>query len=228
MKQRILYVEDEVILGQLVKDSLEHHGFDVILVTNGNESIASFKTYNPHLCLLDIMLPGVNGYEVAEHIRSLDKKVPIIFLTAKIQATDLVSGFKSGCNDYIRKPFHMEELLLRIQNWLTVKYGDNETIQHNNYQVGAFIFDLQKQMLRYKEQSTRLSHKESELLGILCDHKNTIVSRDYILQKVWGGHTVYNSRILDVYISRLRKYFMPDTHIEIITLRGIGYKFIYK
>jgi DNA-binding response OmpR family regulator len=228
MKQRILYVEDEQILGQLVKESLEKHGFDVLLVANGNDSFPLFKKYSPHLCLLDIMLPGTDGYQVAEQVRSIDKKVPIIFLTAKIQPSDLVAGFKAGCNDYIRKPFHMEELLLRIENWLYVKYGEQDTIQYNNHQIGAFIFDLQKQLLRYNEENIRLSHKESELLSILCNHKNTIVSRDYILQKVWGGHTIYNSRILDVYISRLRKYFMPDTHIEIITLRGIGYKFIYK
>jgi len=228
MNQRILYVEDEQILGQLVKESLEKRGFNVLPVSNGNDSLPIFKKFSPHLCLLDIMLPGTDGYQVAEQIRAIDKKVPIIFLTAKIQPADLVMGFKAGCNDYVRKPFNMEELVLRIENWLLVKYGEQDTIQHNNYQIGAFIFDLQKQLLRYKDENTRLSHKESELLHILCNHKNTIVSRDYILQKVWGDNTIYNSRILDVYITRLRKYFKPDPHSEIITLKGIGYKFIYK
>jgi len=228
MKQRILYVEDEIILGQIVKESLEKHGFEVLLVANGTDSLPALKKYSPHLCLLDIMLPGISGYQVAEQIRAMDKKVPIIFLTAKIQASDLVSGFKAGCNDYVRKPFHMEELILRIENWLYVKYGEHDEIQHNNYQVGSFIFDRQKQILRHGSEEILLSYKESELLGVLCNQKNAIISRDYILQKVWGDNTIYNSHILDVYISRLRKYFLPDTYIKIITLRGIGYKFVCK
>ncbi len=225
MKQRILYIEDELILGQLVKDALEKHGFEVLKVINGSDGLAMFKKYRPHLCLFDIMLPGKDGYTVAEQVRAIDVHVPIIFLTAKVQATDLVQGFKAGCNDYVRKPFHMEELLLRVENWLAVKYGI-ETPQQNNYIIGIFAFDPHKQLLSGKERQIRLSHKETELLNVLCNYKNTIVSRDYILQKVWGSDSVYNSRTLDVYINRIRKYFKDDSHINLITLKGIGYRFI--
>ncbi len=171
------------------------------------------------------MLPGKDGYTVAEQVRVIDVHVPIIFLTARVQASDLVQGFKAGCNDYVRKPFHMEELLLRVENWLAVKYG-TETPQQNNYIIGIFAFDPHKQLLSGKGRQIRLSHKETELLNVLYNYKNTIVSRDYILQKVWGSDSVYNSRTLDVYINRIRKYFKDDSHINLITLKGIGYRFI--
>lgn len=228
MKRKILFVEDEPILGQLVKESLESYGYEVRHITNGANGQAAFKSFGPHLCLLDIMLPGTDGYAIAQQVRGMDTAVPIIFLTAKVQPSDLVRGFSVGCNDYIRKPFNMEELLLRIENWLNVKYGTIEMPNQNQVRIGEFSFDTQKLILQHNGQEERLSHKESELLSVLCQHKNSIVSRDYILQKVWDGHTIYNSRILDVYIARLRKYFVADRHVEIITLRGIGYKFIYK
>ena len=226
MKHKILYIEDELILGQLVKEQLEKSGFEVLKVINGSDGLINFKTFHPHLCLLDIMLPGKDGYMVAEQIRALDKHVPIIFLTAKVQATDLVKGFKAGCNDYVRKPFHMEELLLRIGNWLEVKYGAATALQPLNNPIGSFNFDPQKQQLLRDGHVIKLSHKETELLNVLYNYKNTIVSRDYILQKVWGTDTIYNSRTLDVYINKLRKYFLPDNHVNLITLKGIGYRFI--
>lgn len=225
MKQKILYIEDDVTLGLLVKEALEKNGYEVLKVMNGTDGLINFKTFQPHLCLLDIMLPGKDGYAVADQIRAINRHVPIIFLTAKIQATDLVKGFKSGCNDYVRKPFNMEELLLRIENWLAVKYEDNRLPDQQT--IGTFIFDPSKQLLIGRNSAiTRLSHKETELLNVLCNYKNTIVSRDYILQKVWGTDTIYNSRTLDVYITRMRKYFKPDNHISLIALKGIGYRLI--
>ena len=226
MKQKILYIEDELILGQLIRDAMEHHGFEVLKLTNGADGLVSFKTFRPHLCLLDIMLPGDDGYTVAEQIRRIDAQVPIVFLTAKVQAADLVRGFKAGCNDYVRKPFNMEELLLRIDNWLEVRYGAKNSVRVQSHAIASFSFDPDKQLLERESTITRLSHKETELLNVLYNHKNTIVSRDYILQKVWGTDTIYNSRTLDVYITRLRKYFRPDSHIHLITLKGIGYRFI--
>ncbi|HXS37833.1 MAG TPA: response regulator transcription factor [Flavipsychrobacter sp.] len=225
MKQKVLYIEDELTLGLLVKESLEKNGYDVLKITNGTDGLITFKTYQPHLCLLDIMLPGNDGYSVTEQIRSIDRHVPIIMLTAKVQAADLVKGFKSGCNDYIRKPFNMEELLLRVANWLDVKYADKRSIE-SNIAISKYAFDPNKQLLEYNDNIVRLSHKETELLKVLLNYKNDIVSRDYILQKVWGTDTVYNSRTLDVYITRLRKYFKQDSHISLITLKGIGYRFI--
>jgi DNA-binding response OmpR family regulator len=226
MKPKILYIEDELILGHLVKEALEKNGFEVLKYVNGIDGLVNFKTIKPSLCLLDIMLPGKDGYSVAEQIRAMDRHVPIIFLTAKVQATDLVKGFKAGCNDYVRKPFNMEELLLRVENWLQVKYGGEGASQPNHLIISSFSFDPQKQSLEHNNDVIRLSHKETELLNVLYNYRNTIVSRDYILQKVWGTDTIYNSRTLDVYINRLRKYFQPDSHIDIITLKGIGYRFI--
>ena len=227
MKRKILFVEDEMILGQLVRESLEKSGYDVLHVLNGSDALPAFNTYGPHLCLLDIMLPGTDGYTLAVQVRTLDAIVPLIFLTAKVQATDLVKGFSAGCNDYVRKPFNMDELLLRIENWMNVTYGTPDTTQKDTYKIGVYVFDKYRQLLSSHTQDTRLSHKESELLAILCSHRNTIVSRDHILQSLWGGYTVYSSRILDVYIARLRKYLKEDTHVEIITLRGIGYRLIF-
>jgi len=226
MKKKILYIEDELTLGHLVRESLEKNGYEVLKIMNGTDGLISFKTYQPHLCLLDIMLPGRDGYSVAEQIRSTDRQVPIIFLTAKIQAEDLVHGFKSGCNDYVRKPFNMDELLVRIENWLQVKYNASHEADLSTLAIGAFVFDPNKQLLEHNDNIIRLSHKETELLNVLYQYKNSIVSRDYILQKVWGTDTIYNSRTLDVYINRLRKYFKPDSHINLITLKGIGYRFI--
>src|SRR4051812_44106584 len=136
MKQRILYVEDELILGHLVKEALEKAGYEVAKYLNGIDGINNFKSFQPHLCLLDIMLPGTDGYTVAEQIRAADRQVPIIFLTAKVQATDLVKGFQAGCNDYVRKPFNMDELLLRVENWLEVKYGSTQALKHNHLTIG--------------------------------------------------------------------------------------------
>ena len=226
MKRKILYIEDELTLGHLVKEALENNGYHVLKIINGTDGLINFKTFCPHLCLLDIMLPGRDGYIVAEQIRSLDRHVPILFLTAKIQASDLVKGFKSGCNDYVRKPFDMEELLLRINNWMEVRYADNKSTGPGNLLISTFTFDPHKQLLTRKDNTIRLSFKETELLNVLYNYKNTIVSRDYILQKVWGTDTIYNSRTLDVYVNRLRKYFKPDNHINLITLKGIGYRFI--
>ncbi len=227
MKHRILYAEDEPVLGQLVKEALQHHGLELIHVSNGTDAIPAFKKHNPHLCLLDIMMPGTDGYEVATMIRKQDRKIPLLFLTARVQAADLLKGFAAGCNDYVRKPFHMEELIVRIDNWLHVVYGETDTTAPGNYAIGSVLFDTTRQFLTIKEETIKLSHKEAELLIILCEHKNTIVSRDYILQKVWGSQTIYTSRILDVYLSRLRKYLEPERYAEIITLRGIGFKFIF-
>ena len=226
MKQRILYVEDEQILGQLVKEALEKNGFDVLHVLSGSDAIAAFRKYQPHLCLLDIMLPGEDGCQIAEQVRLTDKKVPLIFLTAKVQVASLSRAFEAGGNDYIRKPFNMEELLLRINNWMAVRYGAPDTPDVHKQSVGQFTFEPLKQILSHGEEVVRLSHKEAELLAVLLSHKNTIISRDHVLQQVWGNCTIYNSRILDVYIARMRRYFAADKHIQIITLRGVGYRFL--
>lgn len=225
MKYRILYIEDEHILGKLVTESLAGQGYQVLQVTNGSDALHHYRQFSPHLCLLDVMLPGKDGYEVATQIRAIDAGIPVIFLTARIQTADLVMGFHTGCNDYIRKPFSMEELLLRINRWLTEKYGQPEVLSADHYVLDGFMFFPHKQLLSGAGTTIRLTHKEAAILNILYQQRNNIVSRDYLLQKIWGTGSIYNSRSLDVYVTRLRKYF-NGTQNQIITLKGIGYRFI--
>lgn len=225
MKYRILYVEDEHILGKLVSESLTEKGYHLLQVTNGTDVLSQYRRFNPHLCLLDIMLPGKDGYEVATQLRKIDTGIPIIFLTAKVQTGDLVAGFKTGCNDYIRKPFSLEELALRINRWLTERYGKADIPGNDRCTMDLFEFFPDKQILSSPGRVVRLTHKEAALLHILYHQKNNIVSRDYLLQKVWGDNSTLNSRTLDVYITRLRKHF-SGTQNQIITLKGVGYRFL--
>lgn len=225
MIYRILYVEDEKILGQLVTEALTKQGYNIMQITNGSDALQTFREYKPHLCLLDIMLPGKDGYEIAKQIRVIDKKLPVIFLTAKIQVTDLVAGFNAGCNDYIRKPFSLDELQLRIAGWLSERYGNADITTPSESMIDGYSFHPQKQILETAEGIIQLTHKEALILQLLYNHRNTIISREYLMQKVWGNDTFQNSRSLDVYINKLRKY-LSDGHNKIITLKSIGYRFI--
>lgn len=224
MRYKILFVEDEIILGQLVTDGLRKAGFDVELVKNGVDAMGVYKALAPHLCLLDIMLPGKSGYDVARQIRALDSRVPVIFLSAKVQVTDIVAGFDAGCNDYIRKPFSMDELVVRIHTWLTERHG---AAQHatEEYRFGDFRFLPRLQQLTTPAGEIELSFKESMILEVFCSHMNQVVSRNFLMQKVWESESVYTSRSLDVYINKLRKYLAGAPH-KILTLKGVGYKFI--
>lgn len=226
MKYRILFAEDEKILGTLVKESLEKHDYDVMHITAGSDVLQAYRDFAPHLCLLDIMMPGKDGYQVAAQIRNIDKYIPIIFLTAKIQTQDLVKGFSAGCNDYIRKPFSIDEVLIRINSWIKEKHGNQQEDTTDEIMIGAFLFLADKLELHTPEGETlKLTYKDSAILKLLYQHRNAVVTREDILNKVWGSHTMYNSRTLDVYINRLRKYFQ-NTPNKIITLKGVGYRFI--
>lgn len=225
MNATILFVEDEKILGRLVAEALEKQGYEVVLLTNGNDVLHAFRERKPQLCLFDVMLPGKDGFAVAQQVRNIDTRVPILFLTAKVQAADVVEGFKAGCNDYIRKPFSIDELLVRVQSWLKEKYGGHEPEPEDSYILGGIIFHPQKQLLEINDKKINLTYKESAVLALLYAHRNTIIGRDYLLQKVWADDTHYNSRTLDVYMNRLRKYFAGSSN-KIITLKGIGYRFI--
>lgn len=225
MSYRILYIEDEAILGKLVCETLQKQGYEVKQITNGTQALQTYKYFNPHLCLLDIMLPGKDGYEIAAQIRALDSKIPILFLTAKVQAADVVAGFNAGCNDYIRKPFSIDELVVRLQNWLNEKYEHSPAKAASEYHIGPYIFQAAKQVLQTPDGAISLTHKEAILLEVLYNQRNNIVQREHLLQQAWGSNTIYNSRSLDVYINRLRKYFSNSPY-QIITLKGIGYRFI--
>ncbi|MBS1508345.1 MAG: response regulator transcription factor [Bacteroidetes bacterium] len=219
----ILYVEDEPFLGRIVKESLEARNFTVTMVSDGKDAVKKFTDSRPDLCVLDVMLPNKDGYSIAQAIRQSNDKVPIIFVTAKTLTEDVVKGFEAGGNDYIRKPFSMEELILRINNLLrlTQRYGSpSEKIV-----LSEFEFHPDRYELRHQENVRKLSHREAMLLLVLSQNRNTTVSRKEVLLTVWGDDTFFNSRNLDVYISKLRDFFKPDPAIEIITIKGVGYRF---
>lgn len=229
MATKVLYVEDELFLGKIVQESLESRGFEVKMVDDGAEVMASFDSFLPDICLLDVMLPNRNGYELGEDIRQRFPTLPIIFLTAKTQTEDVLKGFSSGGNDYIRKPFSMEELIARIHNLLNLSGlspGETGGEQSGVIHLGKYEFDLRKYELRFQAQIRKLSHREAELLKILADHRNFTVERKMIMQQIWGDDSFFNSRNLDVYITRLRDYLREDERVQIITLKGVGYQFI--
>jgi DNA-binding response OmpR family regulator len=222
-RTKILYVEDEPFLGRIVKESLESRDFHVLMITDGNQAIASFTSEKPDICVLDIMLPGKDGYSIGKEIRQLDPHVPIIFVTAKNQTEDVVKGFDSGGNDYIRKPFSMEELIVRINNLL--QFTARKTKTTENIFIGRYEFSPLRFELRLEDVIKKLSHRESTLLQLLNENKNATILRKDILMKLWGDDSFFNSRNLDVYITKLRDYLKEDTSISIITIKGVGYQF---
>jgi DNA-binding response OmpR family regulator len=224
MKIKILYAEDELFLGKIVKESLESRGYSVIMEANGNKVLSHFVQTKPDVCVLDIMLPNKDGFTIAEEIRNIDKNVPIIFLTAKTQTEDLVKGFKTGGNDYIRKPFSLEELIVRIENVL--KYKAEPAQNNSAVQIGIYSFHSNLQLLKDSDDERKLSFRESELLKMLYNNRDTIIDRRNILNMLWGNDNFFNSRNLDVYITKLRSYLKKDTNLQIITIKGIGYRFV--
>jgi DNA-binding response OmpR family regulator len=224
---KVLYVEDEVFLGKIVKESLESRGFDVMMEDDGGRVLDMFKFYQPDICVLDVMLPNKNGFEVAEEIREINADIPIIFLTAKTQTEDVIKGFKLGGNDYIRKPFSMEELIVRIENLLRIKPADNASVQLTDIiKLGKYDFILNRQVLSSDGEERKLSYRESELLKYLWQNRNHLIDRRDILNLLWGNDSFFNSRNLDVYITKLRSYLKEDSSLEIITMKGVGYRFV--
>lgn len=229
MMPKILYVEDEPFLSKIVKDTLESQGFEVELVADGALVMNAFNHFTPDICVLDIMLPNIDGLSLGKQIRNLYPSLPIIFLTAKIGTDDLIKGFESGGTDYIKKPFSVKELIVRIQNQLQLI--KNTGITQRNGQAEEVLFgDLKflpsKFELNAKGNQIKLSSRESQILKIFAAHKNQAIERKLILKSVWGDDTYFNSRNLDVYIRKLRGYFAIDDRIEIVTLKGVGYHFI--
>jgi len=226
-KAKVLYVEDELFLGKIVKESLESRDFEVIMEGDGAKATDLFKKTKPDICVLDIMLPNKDGFTIADEIRELDEEVPIIFLTAKTQTEDVVKGFSLGGNDYIRKPFSMEELIVRIQNLLRNKTeGGSQKISGGSATIGKFNFQLNRQLLSNGKEEKKLSFRESELLKLLYENRERIINRKDILNLLWGNDSFFNSRNLDVYITKLRSYLKDDPALEILTIKGVGYRFI--
>jgi len=224
---KILYAEDEIFLGKIVKETLESRGFEVLMETHGARVLTAFENGRPDICVLDVMLPDVNGFELAEAIRSRNDDIPIIFLTAKTQTEDLVRGFRTGGNDYIRKPFSMEELIVRIENCLRVRRDPAPMAAiPETLVIGEFNFFLNRQVLTGYGEERKLSYRESELLKQLWLQRDRVIAREDILQAIWGNDSFLNSRNLDVYITRLRGYLKADERVEILTIKGIGYRFV--
>lgn len=226
MSIKILYVEDELFLGKIVRESLESRGFDVIMESDGARVLDVFRVVHPDICVLDVMLPNKDGFTIADEIRNIDEEVPIIFLTAKTQTEDVVKGFSLGGNDYIRKPFSMEELIVRIQNLLRNKSEGLPRSNGGEVTLGKFQFQLNRQLLSNGKEEKKLSYRESELLRLLYENRDKIIDRRDILNLLWGNDSFFNSRNLDVYIAKLRGYLKEDASLEIITIKGVGYRFV--
>ena len=226
MSTKILYVEDELFLGKIVRESLQSRGYEVLMENDGALVLDSFIKIKPDVCVLDVMLPNKDGFEIAEEIRNLNTEVPIIFLTAKTQTQDLVKGFSLGGNDYIKKPFSMEELIARIENATRKKNGATlATINGGDLKLGSFQFHPTRQTLVGKEER-KLTFRETELLKLLYVNRDKIIERKDILNLLWGNDSFFNSRNLDVYITKLRGYLKEDQSLDLITIKGIGYRFV--
>jgi DNA-binding response OmpR family regulator len=223
-KAKVLYVEDELFLAKIVSETLQSRGYDVILESDGGKAFDQFNKEKPDVCVLDIMLPNKDGFAIADQIRDKDTQVPIIFLSAKSQTNDVVNGFKTGANDYIRKPFSIEELIVRIESVLRHKTVLAEEVEE--VEIGAYTFNMKRQTLNHPNEQRKLSYRESELLKLLYENRDKIVQRSEILTLLWGSDSFFNSRNLDVYITKLRGYLKRDAAIEIITIKGVGYRFV--
>lgn len=229
-KATLLLVEDELALAGLLADNLNHLGFEVVHANDGDEALQRFFQVQPDLVLLDVMLPKVNGFEVAKTIRNTDRRTPILFLTAKQQGKDVVKAFQAGGNDYVRKPFSMDELEIRIRALLhedRLVQSKHETKRHT-FRLGNLMLDSRKMTLSNlsTQHSQRLTAREAELLALFCEHANHVLSKDSLLLSVWGDNSFFNSRSLDVFVSRLRKYLKEDPRIELVNIRGVGYKLL--
>lgn len=227
MQVKILYVEDELSLGKIVTHALKQTGYDVCYESDGAKVVMAFNKFAPHICVLDVMLPNMSGFDLAKQIKEINNNVPIIFVTAKTQTNDVVEGFKLGANDYLKKPFSIEELIARIDNILTIKKIGVEQAVDGNINIGNFIFNTDNQQLSIGNIEYKLSYKEAEILKIFVANKNQIVKRDDILNQLWGSNSFFNSRNLDVYVTKLRGYFKQEDNIELLTIKGIGYRFVF-
>ncbi|SFS70574.1 response regulator transcription factor [Sphingobacterium wenxiniae] len=217
---RILYVEDELSLAMIVTDSLEEQGYKVTHKVNGREAIIAFNHHKPDIVVLDVMMPLMDGFAVAEEIRKTDSQVPILFLTALTQTEDVVHGFKLGANDYVRKPFKIEELIVRIE---ALVKRNVQPPAARTYQIGSYVLDTLKSTLTLHNMEEKLSFREGELLRRLYEQKDQVVPRDEIIRAYWNEDNYFTGRSLDVFISRIRKYLSKDERIKITNIRGVGY-----
>ena len=228
-KQRIqlLLVEDDHNLGTLLKEYLEEKDYNVTLAVDGREGLKRFKQNLYDICVLDVMMPNMDGFTLAKEISLLNKDVPLVFLTAKTMKEDAIEGFNAGADDYINKPFSTEELLLRLKAILrrtSTKSLDNTDL--NNFDIGRYHFDFNHQVLSLEGKQTKLTTREAQLLKLFCLHMNDVLDRNFALKTIWHDDNYFNGRSMDVYITKLRKYLKDDPQIEIINVHGKGFKLL--
>ncbi|WP_421763921.1 response regulator transcription factor [Ekhidna sp.] len=222
---KILLAEDEAALGMIIRESLESRGFQVIFCKDGEEAKSAYEANKPDIMVLDVMMPKLDGFSLVKSIRKSDHFIPIIFLTAKSRTEDVVEGFGYGANDYLKKPFSMEELIVRIHALLNRKATKPDG---QSQEIGEYLFDCQKQLLIHcpSDNEERLTHREAHLLDALIQNVNELTDRQQILKSLWGNDDFFNARSMDVFISKLRKKLARDSSIQIINVRGYGYKLV--
>jgi len=226
-KTRILLAEDDKNLGSVLKVYLEAKGFNTTLCIDGKEALESFKRNNFDFCILDIMMPVMDGFTLAREIRKMDKKIPFLFLTAKSMQEDKIQGFELGADDYLTKPFSMEELLLRIKAIRRrIELGTPKKPDDHIFKFGKYTFDYNKQLLTIKDKPQKLTSKEADLLKLLCKNMNEVLDRSVALNKIWFDDSYFNARSMDVYITKLRKYLKEDPNVELINVHGVGFKLV--
>jgi len=226
IKTRILLAEDDENLGSLLKEYLNIKGYETELYPDGNKAFKGFIKEHYDLCILDIMMPVKDGFTVAKEIRLINSDIPIIFLTAKSHKEDVLEGFTIGADDYITKPFSMEELLSRIEAILRRTKRGLDSDSRDVFQLGNYVFETKRQLLTHGTKVQKLTTKESELLKLLCTNKNRVLERNFALRTIWIDDNYFNARSMDVYITKLRKYLKEEPSIEIINVHGKGYKLI--
>ena len=223
---RVLLAEDDRNLGNILKNYLEAKGYITTLCINGQEAVETFNRKDFDFCILDIMMPVKDGFAVSREIRAVDAKIPILFLTAKSLQDDKLQGFEAGADDYITKPFSMEELLLRMHAILRRTEDQGRNIEQNIFKLGQYIFDFNRQLLTFRGKEMKLTSKEAGLLRLLCTNANQVLERSVALNKIWQDDSYFNARSMDVYIVKLRKYLKEDPSVELINVHGIGFKLV--
>ncbi len=228
-KPKILLVEDDPNLGGLLLEYLQAKDYDAVLAPNGKEGLNLFKNNVFDVCIFDVMMPVMDGFTLAREVRKIDTETPIVFLTAKSMKEDTIEGFNAGGDDYLTKPFSMEELLLRLKAIL--RRTKNQTLTNsdqNNFEIGEYSFDFNLQKLEVKGNAQKLTTREAELLKLLCINVNDVLDRTFALKSIWHDDNYFNGRSMDVYIAKLRKYLKEDPNLEIVNVHGKGFKLLVK
>ena len=225
-KIKVLLVEDEPTLAMIIKDTLDGNEFDITLAANGEEGLSRYAEINPDIIVADIMMPKMDGFTMVKLIRKTDTHTPVLFLSARSAANDVVEGFETGGNDYLKKPFGMQELIIRIKALMGKAFSFTETKVSSRFEIGSYLFDPVAQTLLHAGVRQELSHRESEILKRLCENRNQVVNTQDVLLELWGDDSFFNSRSLHVFITKLRHKLSQDEQIRIVNVRGIGYKLI--